>query len=284
MKLLITITREDGQDLKIDNTVWKLLSADGLDKPSVSIFSDSRAGGDGDIVTGQRIGARSIELKFSCRDATLNDILRRSVTSFFRPSQSFVVRVDRSGVIRLANGCRLDSIDIPCENVYVPIQATVSLLCPDGVFESEEAVTAIMRGTEPKFGYPYVNVAGTGRVYGIRYNATIANVTNDGDTDAFCQIVLYARAAVTNPWINVNGTAEAFTFQSTLAEGDTVVIDARTGTVTKNGVNGWGAVYPYGNMDDLKLLIGDNTVQFGASSGASNLDVYVYHNDRFMGA
>ena len=53
----ITFVRGDSRTFAIDGNVLGLVSATGLDKANVEVFTQKSAIGDGDIVTGQRVGS-----------------------------------------------------------------------------------------------------------------------------------------------------------------------------------------------------------------------------------
>ena len=60
-KITVKFTRSDGKTMIIDGTTVGLISAKGLDAANVEVFTQKAAVGDGDLVTGQRVGSRTIE-------------------------------------------------------------------------------------------------------------------------------------------------------------------------------------------------------------------------------
>lgn len=287
MTFNVRIVRDDGAEFIVDGTTWGVLEAKGFDKPNISVFTEKRAIGDGDIVTGQRVGARDLELKIKTKDSSINEILRRYTTSFFRPANTYDVHIERFGAGRYAPACQVTDVEVPTEKLSKPITVTIGMLCPGGYMIGEEQVDALSSIT-PRIGYPYISLKDGNfgntypvRVYGVRYNATSINVTNDGDVGTYCRISIYATAYATNPTVYVGGNY--IRVQTSVNAGDTIIIDPDTLKVTKNGTRIMNSVATGSKLARLILEPGTVVCSYTADTGASNLLVTLYHNNNYMG-
>ena len=277
-RIQIDIRREDGTLFAVDDAVWGLVAATGLDKPNVEVFTQKAAVGSGDLVTGSRVGSRTIELTVKVKNAALNEILRRAATSFFTLAHTYDVYVTRYGDPRYAAECRLDSFEIATENQYKPITAKISLLNPEGYFLSADSFGRNIAGVTGRAGYPFVSLAGYGRICGIYAFAQTVYLSNDGDAEAYCKAVFTALGAVTNPkLIAGNGYVRVL---CTLAAGDVLVIDGKTKSVTLNGANVATLLDKASSFAGIVFAIGTNSVGYTADVGSNVVAVNVYYNKR----
>lgn len=274
--------RSDGRELLVDDSTWGITGIKGLDKPEITLFTQKAAIGDGDPVTGSRVGARPIEVSLTAKSAVLNDILRRAATSFFTLGRTYDIYVYRYGEPRYAQGCYLEDLDIPTEKQQKRVSADISFLCPSGYFLSVDSFSKNIAAIEPRCGYPYVALADYGRIIGLYSFASTVYLDNDGDTDTYCRAVFVSRGDVTNPkllagdgYVRIIGT---------LVEGDVLIIDGYTKRVTLNGVNISNQLDKESSFTGITFAIGTNSVGYTADIGSNLLDVYIYYNKRFMGA
>ena len=280
--LSVRWVRGDGGTFTADGGLMGLTAAEGLNEPALEVFSQKAALGDGDLVTGSRVGSR--ELTFTCkaRRSAYNDLLVRALPSFFIASQSYDVQIHRGGDCRVATGCRLSALEIPTENPAKPVTVKLSFLMPEGYFMSEDGFGQNIAGIRGRCGYPYAALGTCGRLYGLYAYAQTVYLENDGDAEAYCKAVLYARGTVVNPRIQTGGGYVRLL--ATLTAGDTLVIDGKTKSVEKNGANAAALLDKASNFSSLAFATGTNTIGYTADVGANVLDVYVYYNKRFLGA
>jgi hypothetical protein len=277
----VTWVRSDGRAFSADGGALGLISAEGLDEPNVEVFTQKAAVGDGDLVTGARVGSRALSFTLKARQASLNGVLRRSVTSFFNARLPYDVYVTREGVNRYAAGCMLDGLEVPVENPYKPITVKLSFLMPEGYFLSTDGFGRNIAGVDPRCGYPYAAAAGYGRLYGLYAYAETVYLDNDGDAATYCKAVITARGTVTNPKL-VAG--DGFVrFLGVLHEGDALVIDGKTRAATLNGTNVSMLLDKASRFEGIVFAVGANRVGFSADVGSNLLDVYVYYNKRYIG-
>ncbi len=281
-RITLNFVRDDGQSMAVNNTTWGLLGAKGLDKPDISIFTQEAAIGDGDMVTGKRVGARSIEITLKTMSAALNEVLRRAATSFFTHKHTYDLYVYRFGSPRYAPACEVESVEIPTESQYKPITLTLGLLCPEGYFLSADSFSRNIAGLVGRCGYPYIALGSYGRIYGVYSFAETVYLDNDGDAEAYCKAVFIARGGVTNPKL-VAGSGYVRVLGSMVA-GDVLMIDGKTKAATLNGANIATHLDRASNFDGIVFAVGTNSVGFTADVGSNVLDVYIYFNKRYMGA
>lgn len=281
-KISLKMVRDDSRTFTVDGSVLGLVAAEGLDEPGIEVFTQKSALGDGDLVTGQRVGSRTLAFTFKARHPALNDVLRRAATSFLIASHTYAVYVTRYGAKRFAADCRLQSLQIPAEASGKPITIQCSLLMPEGYFLSVDSFGQNIAGIENRCGYPYAALTDYGRLYGLYAYAETVCLQNDGDAEAYCKVVLTARGTVTNPkFVTADGYVRILV---TLAAGDVLVIDGRTKGITLNGENASMLLDKNSSFSGIVFPPGTNTVGFSADIGANLLDVYVYYNKRFIGA
>ena len=281
-KILINFVRSDGRAMAIDDTTLSLVDADGLDKANIEVFTEKAAVGDGDMVTGQRVGSREIEFTARALNPALNEVLRRAWTSFFVANRTYDVYVTRYGDRRFAMGCYLDSFEIPVDNQYVPITLKIDLLCPEGYWLSVDSFGKNIAGVTDRLGYPFISLAGYGRLYGIYTYAGTVYLDNDGDAEAYCKAVFTALSSVTNPkLIAGDGFVRVLT---TMTAGDVLIIDGRTKSVTINGANAATLLDRESSFAGIVFGLGTNSVSFTADVGSNALAVNIYYNKRYLGA
>lgn len=283
-KLLINFVRSDGKAMAIDDTTLSLVDADGLDKATIEVFSEKAAVGDGDLVTGQRVGRREIEFTARTLNPALNEILRRAWTSFFVANRTYDVYVTRYGNNRYATGCYLDNFEIPTDNQYVPITLKIGLICPEGYWLSVDSFGKNIAGVTERLGYPFISLAGAGngRIYGVYSYAGTVYLDNDGDAESYCKAVFTAQGDVTNPKL-IAGSGFVRVL-CTMHQGDVLIIDGRTKMVTINGANAATLVDRASSFAGIVFSLGTNSVSFTADVGSSALAVNIYYNKRYLGA
>ena len=85
---MIKFIRDDGLTLNITD-YFKIISIEGLGTITQEIFTEKRAVGDGDIITGTRVSSRTVTIT-ACNDyAGQFDTSREKINSFFSPKNSF---------------------------------------------------------------------------------------------------------------------------------------------------------------------------------------------------
>ena len=113
------------------------------------------------------------------------------------------------------------------------------------------------------------------------------NVYNDGDVESGIRVEISAVGDVTNPQILNVTTGKYIRFTLALSLGDKLVISTGYGdkwaTYTHDGTEEDALKYLDIESTFLALDPGDNLIKYGADSGIDNLQVAIYHSNRYLG-
>lgn len=279
----VIFTRSDGRELRFDDMPMGVKELKGFDAPSVEVFTEKNAIGDGDVVTGKRVASRLIEVKASSRVLGLNEQMRKIVSAFFNPSYSYDVKAVYGNFIRTARKCEIKALAVPMENLYKRLNVSVSLLSPTGYLEGDGLYGKDINAVTGRLGWPFVSVANVGFIYGkFDFSRTI-EVFNDGDAPTFIRAVFTVKGEdpVENP-VLIKG--DAFVKLNTLLyPGDELEIDTENRVVRINGQNALNLVDKTSKWKGMVMQQGDNTFGFGADSHDNQLMVRIYYAKRYYG-
>lgn len=281
MRPTISFLRSDGHTFVVDGSTFDITHLDGIGAPKVEIFTEKKAVGDGDIVTGRRIAARTINIELSNRLSNLNHQMREIAGAFFNPRYDFDVTIQYGGVERTANGCQIKSIDMPTENIHKKMRLYLTFFCPDAYLLGEGLRGANINKTTPGFGFPFVSLVGIGFNFAVFDFTTNIAIENDGDAPTYVRAVFTAKGQVVNPKL-IKDEAQ-IKILSILKAGDVLEIDTEQNTVILNGVNAVNLVDKTSDFAAMELAIGDNSIGFGADSGDNLLDVSLHYAKRYQG-
>lgn len=278
-KVLVRFVRSDGREFTINDNHWKIPS-DGLEgfgsfDNAISIVDN--ATGDGGVVTSHRVSQKDRTIRATSRNVNLAEILRDEATSFFNPKMTYKVYLTYMGRTRWAEG-RIEKFSLSTGNIYQPMTLMVTLLFADPYLKSYEDFGKDIASITPMAGFPYLCPVGQGAPTGVFNFASTVNLSNDGDVEAYCKVVMTAKGEVTNPKIIING--HYVRVMDVMSEGDVIIMDfaANPPTVRKNGVNYIGRCDRTSEFDQMGLLVGTSTLQYDADNGSNLLSVSVYYN------
>jgi hypothetical protein len=278
-KVLVKFTRSDGREFTLNDNHWKIPS-DGLEgfgsfDNSISIIDN--AVGDGGVIASHRVSQKDRTIKAVSRNTNLAEILRDEATSFFNPKMTYKVYLTYMGRTRWAEG-RIEKFYLSTGNIYQPMTLTVTLLFADPYLKSYEDFGKDIASLSPLAGFPYLCTAAQGSPTGVFNFASAVNLSNDGDVEAYCKVVIAANGVVTNPKIIING--HYVRVLDVMQEGDVIIMDfaANPPTVRKNGVNYIGHCDRTSQFDQMGLVVGDSSLQYDADNGTNLLSVSVYYN------
>lgn len=277
--VLVKFVRSDNREFTLNNEYWKIpsngLEGFGAFDNNISIIDN--AIDDGGIVTSHRVTQKDRTITAISRNMNLSEILRDEVTAFFNPKMTYKVYLTYMGKTRWAEG-RVEKFNLSTGNIHRPMTLTVTLLFADPYLKSYEDfgkdITSIAGGA----GFPYFCTAKQGSPTGIFNFASVVNLSNDGDVEAYCKVVLTATGEVTNPKIIINN--HYVRVIDIMQEEDVIIIDfaANPPTVKKNGINYIGHCDRTSEFDEMGLVVGDSTLQYDADNGTNALSVSVYYN------
>lgn len=282
----VRIVRDDNKEFLIDGTDWRIPSdgLEGFGKFENSIVTEDYAVGDGGFVAARRLGVKDRTIKAKSRIVQLNDILRRTATSFFKPSKTYKVYVTYMGETRWCEGV-IQAFSIPAENIHRKMTMMVTFLSPDPYLKSADDFGKNIAEVVGMCGFPYLCSVTPGTVKGVtggrRKFAKEVFLDNDGDVDAYCKAVFRASGDVVNPSLTVNGNYVKVLDK--LVADDVVIMDftKKPPTIMKNGVNCIGKCDRTSDFDKMNLIVGTSEVSFSADNGSNLLDVSIYYNKQY---
>ena len=275
----VRFVRSDDREWSIDGSNWGIpsngLEGFGAFDNQISIVDN--AIGDGGIVTSHRVSQKDRTITAISKNVNMMEILRDEVTAFFNPKMTYKVYLTYMGRTRWAEG-RIEKFNLSTKNVYRRMKLTITVLFADPYLKSFEDFGKDIASVSGGAGFPYLCRQNVGQPTGIFNFSQIVNLSNDGDVDAYCKVVMTANGEVENPKIIINN--HYVRVIDTLVEDDVIIMDfaANPPTVKKNGVNCIGKCDRTSEFDEMGLVIGDSTLSYTADNGSNNLSVSIYYN------
>lgn len=278
-KVLVELVRSDGRKFTLNDNHWKIPSngLEGFGSFNNDISIVDNAVGDGGVITSHRVSQKDRTITAKSDNVHLAEILRDEATSFFNPKMTYKVYLTYMGRTRWAEG-RIEKFHLSTGNIHQPMTLTVTFLFADPYLKSKEDFGKDIASISPLAGFPYLCTAAQGAPTGMFNFASEVNLSNDGDVEAYCKVVITANGEVVNPKIIING--HYVRVLDTLRIGDVIVMDfaANPPTVRKNGVNHIGRCDRTSEFDQMGLVIGESKLQYDADNGSNMLSVSVYYN------
>ena len=280
----VKFIRDDGAEFTIDNVTWKIPS-DGLigfDSVDVDYETERKAFGDGSFEKGISVNEKDRTVTAILTNRNLNKVMREIVQRFFGVKRKFKVIVDYDGDSKYCEG-RIIAFALPTNNIYDLLELKVTILSTQPYLLSIDEFGQNIAGIEPRFGMPYASLVGLGFVFGLFKFAKEVPLINDGDVETYMKVVINAKGTVQNPeilkddyFIKINDTLQA---------NDVIVIDLvkEPPEITKNGKSIMGKLDRNSDLENLKLNVGTNKIQYDAFGGSDNMEVVIYYNKRYGG-
>lgn len=278
-KVLVRLVRSDGREFSINDNYWKIPSngLEGFGSFNNDISIVDNAIGDGGVITSHRVSQKDRTIRAISRNVHMAEILRNEAVSFFNPKMVYKVYLTYMGKTRWAEG-NIEKFDISTGNIHQPMELMVTFLFADPYLKSYEDFGKDIASISAMAGFPYLCTAEQGSPTGMFNFASTVNLSNDGDVDAYCKVVIAASGSVTNPKIIING--HYVRVIDVMKDGDTIIMDFASNppTVRKNGINYIGHCDRTSEFDKMGLLVGDSLLQYDADNGTDFLSVSVYYN------
>lgn len=278
-KVLVRLVRSDGREFTLNDNHWKIPSEglEGFGSFDNNIAIVDNAIGDGGVITSHRVSQKDRTITAISRNINLAEILRDEATAFFNPKMSYKVYLTYMGRTRWAEG-RIEKFSLSTANIHRHMTLTVTFLFADPYLKSYEDFGKDIASITALAGFPYLCTAAQGSPTGVFNFASTVNLSNDGDVEAYCKVVITANGHVENPKVIING--HYVRVIDTMVEDDVIVMDfaANPPTVRKNGANYIGRCDRTSEFDQMGLVIGNSTLQYDADYGTNLLSVSVYYN------
>lgn len=275
---MIKFIRDDGLTLNITD-YFKIISIEGLGTITQEIFTEKRAVGDGDIITGTRVSSRTVTIT-ACNDyAGQFDTSREKINSFFNPKNTFKMYVTYKNNTVWCE-CIVDARDLPTNNIFAPQMFTLSVFCPSPYFKSYDDFGEDLSTIVPMMGFPLVISAEKGFVASARNFAQHVFVPNDGAVETYCTIVI-------EPEENVNGLKiykndeEFVLFSIELKAYETVKIDFERRTVEIDGKKVPNCLNRRSTFFAIER--GGCNISYSADSNETSTHIYLYYNQLYAG-
>lgn len=275
----VKFIRSDNREFTLNNDFWKIPSdgLEGFGSFNNTINTVDKAIGDGSIVTSYKVAKKDRTITAVSRNANMAEILRNEVTAFFNPKMTYKVYLTYMGRTRWAEG-RIEKFNLSTGNIHSSMTLTVTLLSEDPFLKSYEDFGKDITSITPLAGFPYLSTVTQGSPTGMFNFADEVDLSNDGDVEAYCKVVMVASGEVVNPKIIING--HFVRVIDTMQSGDVIIMDfaSHPPTVQKNGVNFIGHCDRTSEFNQMGLVVGTSTLQYNADNGSNLLSVSVYYN------
>ncbi|MGN1167202.1 MAG: phage tail family protein [Lachnospiraceae bacterium] len=254
---------------------------DGVSSPDAAINTESTAGYDGSTVVNTSVGNRNIVITVQIAgDATT---AKKGLYKVFQVKKHGTLYYKSDGW----------DVKIPCytEKLEIvptakPLQAVISLICPQPYFEALESIKNDLQSITDGFYFPLVLLE-EGIPLGIINQQLAVNVVNDGDVDLGMIVEFRASGAVSNPKLINTQTLEYIQIEADMIAGDLITVctenKKKRVTLLRNGVESNYFNYLADGSTFLRLEEGDNEFQYTADGGESNLFITIRYTPYYTG-
>lgn len=281
----LRIVRSDGKEFYADgkrygDADWGITKLSGIGIVESEYFTENKAVGDGDIVNGRRMKSRSISFDLVAKNVFMNKVLRKAAISFFNAKYDFNIYVTYQGETKWITGV-LDVIDIPSNALREQQKVSGEFLCADPFFKSVDEFGADIASTTPLWTFEEIDDPDWGEPFDYYNFGQAIDVSNDGDVETYCRIVIRATGQVTNPKFMHNNAY--IRIIDTMQPNDVVEIDIVNRSVTKNGENILAKIDRTSDFVGMTFEVGDNKVSYDADVGETAMSVTLFYNKLYLG-
>lgn len=279
----VRCVREDNQEFVMGTgSAWRIVSKglQGIDYPSISVYSEKSAVNDGSILTGMRIEDRDIQIECKSSFTHISPQLRRQAISFFKPKIKYKIYITYQENTLWCEGV-LQGLKCPAKNIHLPLQLIVKFYCPDGYLKSVDNFGKNIASISHMFAFPFIctdKIKVVSDTFNYSKNVVI---NNDGDEQTPPVIKITFKGECQNPQIKKDEYYVRII--DTFRNGDVLLIDCDNNRIEKNGINWIQKIDRTSSLIKMDLDVGDNTIQFGADLGDNNMEVYVYFYKHYLG-
>ena len=282
MSVTIRYVRDDGEEFKVDDELYRITELDGWDYPSIGYTMQRYAGRNGGKIQNYTINETDRTAVFVLMNRQLIATERQRILSFFNPNKTFKVYLTYQGVTRWCEG-RIIGFKDPTINIYKQLEISVTTISENPYLQSVDEFGKDIAAITPMHGFPYVSILDYGFVTGVYNFNQEAILQNDGHDNAYMKVQITFTGEATNPSITKddNHIKIIDNFQS----GDFVEIDltGRVPKILKNGKSIIGKLDKTSKPLEMYLKVGTNKVRYNADDGSGNMSVYVFYNQQFLG-
>lgn len=245
----------------------------------------------GVTVSGVTLETRDVDIiGWVLADTELGMTNRKDVLNKFVNPQQAIDLFYRDYVLRFIPTSSVKYSTTEKENNELFAKFNIVGFCPDPLFKEKSDTIIAAANTIPKFHFPLTiskepNPPG-GVLFGLRQPSLLFNVRNSGSVPIGMKIVFKAVGSLKNPSIINVSTQKFFKINKDMVAGEEISVDTIVGEKKVTGkMSGISSNYfKYRDLDStwLQLEIGDNIFRYDAEEHIENLEVYVYHNNKFL--
>lgn len=259
VQVLLKSIRSDGIVFEYNTSYWGLLSIDGFDAPSIEVFTEKKAYGNGDMITGKRKGSREMEISADERGSLDRNSEREFAIAFHNSNYTYTLEITYMGRTRLAKDCVISDFKCPNKNIYQPLELTVTYLSPEADLFEEIEVSTLFKEVVPMW---YVTRYYTDDIVNTFSEViSVKEKTIDylGSEPAPLLITIKALGLVENVNIYVNGVL--FKITKTMNKDDVIIVDVVERLVLFNGRPMQPSEYTSNTLLLLQIVYGKNVIK-----------------------
>lgn len=266
-----------------------LRDANGLADIRNTIYSSSAMGQHGDTYIGEHIEPREIEVtgKVLSDDKDTQILARRELARKLNPDLEGTLKYEYNGFVKTIWAKAKNTPTITHDGLSM--EFSVVFLCLDPFWrDTEDSLIQLAQWVgDWEFPCEINKNDANDMIFGHRDQPTVVNVRNEGDVETGMVITLSATATVTGATITNTVTGEYLKLNYSLDSGDVVRINTNYGqksiTLDQSGVE--TNIYRYLDVNStfLQLKVGDNLMQYSATTGINNLDVSITYSPQYLG-
>ncbi len=288
-RLIYTNTRGESIEFSTTSIYHCNVSTDvdGLSDIESDIYTSTSIGQIGDTYLGYHIEPKEIDVagSINIQDKSLALAARRTLSRVLSPALSGTLLYIADDYRRVINVKPEKAPVVTRKKVL--FNFSIQFNAPTPLWEKETETKNEIASWIGALEFDSDIDATDGMIFGYREPSVIANIYNDGDIETGIRIVFRAIGSVDTPQVLHLDTGGYIQINNTMLSGDVITVNTNFGkksaSLTRNGVE--SDYYRYVDVDStfLQLSIADNLLRYAASDGVDNLEVDIYHNDKYLG-
>lgn len=276
------ICRNDREEI-VFTYAWPfwLVDADGLTQAEFSVMTSDFGDTDGALFVGASAKPRNIVI--TAKFEKNYESVRQELFAFFQPRAKGTLFFSENGQER--------KIDYYAEKVDFGFSgrlrtATVSLICPNPLFEDAQPTEVMMSGYQPTLCFPFTYGAPIQVAH--RVQEQIVTIHNPTNITTGLKIMFSTRKTVLHPGLQELNRNQAFSLPLMVTRNNTITVwtgRGEKGVSTEDPMAG-GHERDLWNKGDawLQLEPGDNVFRYTAESGEQDLEVTIAYSLKYWGA
>lgn len=261
-----------GEQLYLTNNPdYTITNIDGLNPPPAIINTVKRAGHDGSLFNSAFVDDRQIIINLVINGDVCKN--RNKLYRFFQTARETKLYYfnDAHGVY-ISGWCQNAPVDFFTQKQNIQI----TLLCPDPFWHSIAPIIGTTNGIESLFEFPFSIEEGDPIPFSEDHADRGAYIWNPGTVESGVEIQIKASGSATNPRIWHANTDTYFKVNTSLQNGDVLIINTRTDEKAVERIRNRTITNLIASRDNgstwLQATPGDNVFVLSASSGLSNIE------------